>query len=160
MTAQLEALATRFRFNEGLLKMATDGFEAGTWATAPTTGGNTAHWILGHVTHARHGLLRMAGMDLPQEEWEAPFGKDAVPTDGSDYLPADELLAKFRAAGETISSHFAAITDEASDASIGRQFPDGSSTVGGALHFMYFHETYHLGQIGLLRRMAGLPGFV
>jgi uncharacterized damage-inducible protein DinB len=37
--------------------------------------------------------------------------------------------------------------------------PDGSDTVAGVLHFLYFHETYHLGQLGLLRRMNGLDPF-
>ena len=36
--------------------------------------------------------------------------------------------------------------------------PDGSATVAGALGFLAWHESYHLGQLGLLRRLAGKPG--
>jgi uncharacterized damage-inducible protein DinB len=159
MTTPLQALAPRFRFNEGLLKMATDGFTDETWSLGPDGGGNTAHWILGHVTHARNGLLRMAGAEVAPEPWEEAFGRGATPT-GDGYLPVEELVAKFRAAGEALSSHLAGMSEEDAAAPAPREFPDGSKTIGDAAHFMYFHETYHLGQIGLIRRMGGLPGFV
>ena len=36
------------------------------------------------------------------------------------------------------------------DADWGAKFPDGSRSLGEGLHFDYFHETYHVGQMGLL----------
>ena len=66
----------------------------------------------------------------------------------------------FHSAGDRMTEHFGAMTEEATAAPSPRDFPDGSKTLGDALHFMYFHETYHLGQIGYIRRMEGLPGFI
>ncbi|MCH9008517.1 hypothetical protein IIA29_11025 [candidate division KSB1 bacterium] len=37
---------------------------------------------------------------------------------------------------------------------------DEKETVGEKLSFLHFHETYHLGQIGLLRRLAGKEGVI
>jgi hypothetical protein len=31
---------------------------------------------------------------------------------------------------------------------------------GAQLHFMHFHEAYHAGQLGLLRRIVGRPGAI
>jgi len=31
---------------------------------------------------------------------------------------------------------------------------------GAQLHFLHFHEAYHAGQLGLLRRMAGKDGAI
>ena len=160
MTSSLAELANRYRFNEGLLQMATGGFADAMWTHEPEGGGNTAHWILGHVTFARRGALRMAGADLPVEPWEEAFGKGATPGSGEDYPSIRELTEMFGSAGDRISEHFAAMTDEAAAAPSPREFPDGSNTVGDAMHFMYFHETYHLGQIGYIRRLEGLPGFI
>ena len=39
-----------------------------------------------------------------------------------------------------------------------RKFPDGSATIAGGTHFLYLHETYHLGQLGLIRRQSGKSG--
>ena len=38
---------------------------------------------------------------------------------------------------------------------LGRALPDGSDTLGGAIRFLVWHEAYHLGQLGMLRRLAG-----
>ena len=158
--AALVGLARRFRFNEGLLQLATDGFADAFWTHRPQSGGNTAHWILGHVTYSRNGLLRMAGADVPSEDWEAAFGRGAEPGAGEDGPQVADLIERFQAAGERISAHFDSMSTEAAEAPAPYEMPDGSKTVGDVLHFMYFHETYHLGQIGYIRRLEGLPGFI
>jgi hypothetical protein len=50
--------------------------------------------------------------------------------------------------------------DAAQAAAAFRSFPDGSSTLQGGAHFLHFHETYHIGQTALLRRLAGKPGAI
>ncbi len=160
MTSSLDALATRYRFNEGLLQMASGGFSEAMWTHVPEGGGNTAHWILGHVTFARRGALRMAGAELPVEAWEEAFNMGATPGTGEDYPPVSELVALFSSAGDRMTEHFGAMTEDAANAPSPREFPDGSKTVADAMHFMYFHEAYHLGQIGYIRRLEGLPGFI
>jgi uncharacterized damage-inducible protein DinB len=37
------------------------------------------------------------------------------------------------------------------------KFPIEDNTKFGALTFMVQHETYHIGQLGILRRALGLP---
>ena len=39
-----------------------------------------------------------------------------------------------------------------------KPMPDGANTVAGLVRFMCFHESYHIGQLGLLRRLLGKPG--
>jgi uncharacterized damage-inducible protein DinB len=36
----------------------------------------------------------------------------------------------------------------------------GKETVGDQLAFLQFHEAYHIGQAGLLRRLAGKDGAI
>jgi uncharacterized damage-inducible protein DinB len=162
VNSALDALALRFRFNERLLKAETEGFTAEDWARrASAQGGNSAHWILGHVTQGRRLIARRLGERLAEEPWERSFGMNSKP-DGTPLAPAPELLtAELTAGGERFARLFSAIDEATQRARWGaKSFPDGSESVADALHFLYFHETYHLGQIGLLRRILGKPGFV
>ncbi|MEM8711308.1 MAG: DinB family protein [Planctomycetota bacterium] len=159
MTQPLEALGKRFSFNSRLLALATEGFEDQHWSFRPETGGNSALWILGHVASARRGMLRMIGETVEEDEWEKGFRRGAQPEDAS-YLPAADFVREFHSTGEALAAGLAALSEEVANSPSPREFPDGSKTIGDALHFLYFHETYHLGQIGLLRRLAGLDGFI
>ena len=158
--SSLAALAPRLRFNETLLRSVTKGMDATAWSLVPPGGGNTPHWILGHVVASRRLMLRAAGHELATDPWEALFGRGAEPGAATDsFPPVEELLADIRASGEVLSELFPAMTDEAAAEPAARPMSDGSDTVAGVLHFLYFHETYHLGQLGLLRRMNGLDPF-
>lgn len=158
--SSLSELAPRVRFNEQLLGAVTQGMPDAGWATRPPGGGNDAHWILGHLVASRRLMARLAGAAVTEDPWEAAFGRGATPADDAGaYPPVGELSAAFVAAGEAISERFPALTAAEAAAPSPRPFPDGSDTIEGALHFLYFHETYHLGQLGLLRRMNGLEGF-
>jgi uncharacterized damage-inducible protein DinB len=161
MTDALAALARRFRFNEQLLAVETSGFEPEDWARRPgEQGGNTAHWILGHVTQSRRMIARRLGAELHQESWERLVGLKSKPEGRQDYPAVERLLADLRASGEFLERRCAELGESEARAEWGpRAFPDGSRTLEDGLHFLYFHETYHLGQIGLIRRICGKPGF-
>ena len=158
--SSLAALAPRLRFNETLLKSVIEGMDGPAWNLVPPGGGNTPHWILGHVAASRRFMLRAAGHALASEPWEALFGRGAAPGAATDgFPPVEELLTDVHASGEIVSELFPTMTDEAARAPAAQPMPDGSDTVAGMLHFLHFHETYHLGQLGLLRRMNGLDPF-
>lgn len=160
MTKTLEALGKRLRFNGNLLQLATDGFGDTQWGARPEAGANSAHWVLGHVTWARLGMLRMAGEAVEEESWEAAFGRGAKPDDGSGYPPVEELVERFGTAGERLYEVLSQMDEEKAQSAVPFELPDGSKTVEDGLHFLYFHETYHLGQIGYIRRLGGLKGFI
>lgn len=160
MPQPLEALGKRLRFNEQLLKMAITGFEEGHWGARPEKGANSAHWILGHITYSRLGMLRIAGAPIAPEPWEENFHKGVKPDNGGDYPSPSFLVQRFRTAGESLATRFGEMTEEDAAKPSPREFPDGSKSVDGAMHFLYFHETYHLGQIGYVRRLEGLDGFI
>ncbi len=159
MDHPLVPLAARFRFNESLLATVTDGFQPQNWAAAPEGGGNNAIWILGHVVTSRHFLLRRLGVELPEETWEHHFGMGTQVQDPAAYPSPETLVGAFRSAGALLEERCAGLGADQTNEPWGSSFPDGSESVDGGAHFLYFHETYHLGQIGLLRRFCGRPGF-
>ena len=158
-TGPLAALANRFHFNESLLSMVVDKFDAEDWAAAPEGGGNNPVWILGHITASRRFLLRKLGADVPDQAWEQLFGMGTQLAGPGAYPSPSTLNDHFREAGKQLTTMLGELTDSQADAPMGTTFPDGSKSLGGGAHFLYFHEVYHLGQIGILRRMRGKPGF-
>ena len=159
MTSPLAGLGLRFRFNETMLGAAAEGFSADDWAAEPGgKGGNTAHWILGHVTSCRRVILRKLGDEVAEDDWEAQFGMNTAPEGTGGYPSPGVLVEEFQACGERIAARCASVgSEELGGAWEG--FPTGDGTVRDGVHFMYTHECYHIGQLGLLRRMHGHERF-
>jgi len=155
-------LAARYRFNEKTAQFATTEFSDEDWSRLPSeSGGNSAHWILGHLSASRRYLLRKLGAALPMADWEEAFGAGVDPVVLDGHPSPAEFAVDLEACGARLEETLGALTQEAADAEWGGSgFPDGSTTIGGGAHFLHFHESYHVGQLGLIRRICGRPGFV
>jgi hypothetical protein len=158
MAAPLQSLADRFAFNDRFLDMLTESFDDRDWLLRGGPG-NHAQWILGHLASSRRSALREFGQAAEEQPWEQDFSMGHTPTPQSDDIAPAQLREAFLKNGAALRAFLAGVTPERAGASF-KAFPDGSNTVAGAAHFLHFHETYHLGQIGLLRRMAGKRGVV
>ena len=159
MASPLVPLAQRFAFNDRFLDLLVEGFEDHDWLVRGG-GGNHAQWLLGHLASTRRWALREFGLSGAEElPWEKHFGMGTSPTPASDDIAPALLREAFLKNGEALRAWMQSLTPEQAELPF-KPFPDGSRTVGGAMHFLYFHETYHLGQVGLLRRIAGKKGVV
>lgn len=158
MAAPLQSLADRFAFNDKFLDMLTDSFDDRDWLMRGGPG-NHAQWLLGHLATTRRWALREFGQPAEEQPWEQHFGMGHSPTPLSDDIAPAQLREAFVKNGASLRAYLAGLPAERATAPF-KPFPDGSNTVGGAAHFLHFHETYHLGQIGLLRRMSGKKGVV
>ena len=150
-TAQTYAMADRF-----LERLVGDFTEADWRFTDPV--GHNARWIVGHLTIYRNQVAALIGLERGAAPWAAAFARGTSAAD----LPADldpgALVAFFHAAQAAVAGGWEAVTEADLAKPFGRTLPDGSDTVGGAIRFFAWHEAYHLGQLGLLRRLAGKPG--
>jgi uncharacterized damage-inducible protein DinB len=140
-------------FVEGLV----GDFSAADWKVTDSVG-HSPIWLLGHVATYRQRALAMMGVDQPASPWEAAFVRGTSPADVPADLDPGILVQAFHAAQKAMAARWDALTPEALAKPFGRTLPDGSDTVGGALAFMAWHEAYHLGQLGFMRRVAGKPG--
>jgi hypothetical protein len=163
----LEPLARLFAFNNGFLDALTRDFTPDDWRFHHVEGGNPAWWILGHLVASRRTLLRGAGVEVEKAEWEAAFARGSRPGEPGDGPSGDgpsggqspeALREDFHAGGRLLEERLTKVTPEEISRPFGRKFSDGSDTLGGAAHFLFLHECYHLGQLGLIRRMVGKPG--
>ena len=153
----LQALAQRFAFNDGFLDKLTEGFTEADWLRRHGEA-NSAQWLLGHLTATRGEAARLIGATLAVEPWDPHFGLGSKPSAASDDVAPALLREAFRARGAALRERLATITPEQAALDF-RELPFGKDLSSG-VHFLHFHESYHLGQIGLIRRMSGKPGLI
>ncbi len=154
----------QFSYTYAVLRMNVDGIEHPESLESPQPGGNCLNWVVGHVVATRNKLLTEV-LGLP-----AIFPAEAIKTynrgapalkDGAAALPLGELMAIFEASQEPLRQGLRQVSDErlAEPA----PFSPGNNpkeTVGSLLAGLAFHEAYHVGQAGILRRLLGKEGAV
>jgi uncharacterized damage-inducible protein DinB len=102
--------------------------------------------------------MAMVGLVPPVEDWEAAFGRGSSPAQVPGNIDPRMLVQAFRSAQQALAGHWETLTGADLARPLGRTLPDGSDTLGGAVRFLAWHEAYHLGQVGFMRRLAGRAG--
>ena len=159
MSQPLRLLADGFRLNDQVMEMVTKDFDAADWFRRPEAGGNHAVWLLGHLAGSRRYLLRLVGVELEPPSWLDMFRIGGELAADDAYPAPAELLGDLKMVGAQLADRLAALSPQETEAELEQAMPNGSKTRAGAAHFLYWHETYHLGQLGYIRRMCGRPGF-
>lgn len=117
---------------------------------------NSAAFVAAHLVDSRAWTARMLGVDIP-----APFGGTVAYGSSMDDLEAVPTLEaareEWRAVSAVLEARLGALTPGDLETMATQRFPIDDPTTGGALAFVLHHEAYHLGQLALLRRAAGLP---
>ena len=157
MLPELQATANAFAVGNRFLSNLIKDFTPADWQ-AQDAAGHEPRWVVGHIATYRRKVLAMAGLPQEPAAWEEQFTRGKSAADLQPDLDMDLVVAAFHACQPLLELRWEALTAEALAAPFGRTLPNGLDTVDGALQFMAWHEAYHLGQLGLLRRVAGKPG--
>src|SRR3954462_1948794 len=129
----------------------------------PPKGGSCLNQVLGHLTRTRNMALGTMGQKspYPMEEFAMYDDRTGVPFSREKALPFDELRRRFQAMQEPLVRAIGGIPA----AALGMKPPrpmtgEPNETIGTNLATFVFHECYHVGQTGLLRRVVGKPGVI
>lgn len=158
-----EVFKDQVSFNLHVIKANTDGLTHDESLRSPEPGGNCLNWVLGHILASRGGILKLLGVEgtLSDEQAE-PYRRGAEPlSESSRVMPIEEILTGLDHTQEMILSGLDSL-DEAAMARVIPESPFGrdQETVASLLTGLVFHESYHVGQTGLLRRLAGHEGAI
>jgi uncharacterized damage-inducible protein DinB len=158
-----ETLAVQMRYTHWVVNATLKDVPDDRYYEAPAAGGNCLNWVLGHLVDARNGCLLMLEREPVIDKAAAGrYGRGSAPVTGpDDAVPPAELLAAFNAAQEPIVAGIAALSAEALAAPA--PFSPGNDpeeTVGSLLAGLVFHESYHAGQLGVIRRTLGLESII
>ena len=128
----------------------------------PEPFGNNANWVLGHLVHSAESVLDLLGQPrVLDTDALARYRRGTSPlVDGAEAVPLERLLDAWDEASKRIDAGLISISEEQIDAAVPEKIRWMGRTVGEVLAFASFHQSYHTGQLGLLRRLLGKPGAI
>lgn len=122
----------------------------------PQPDGRTFNWILGHMVKTRNEILELIGQKslYPKSKFEmyTPKGFSEAKA-----LDIEELKGAFNALQRELEEGVKSLSPEKLNAPATLR-PDRPDTVGSALATIMWHEAYHAGQLGTMRRVIGKDG--
>lgn len=114
------------------------------------------NWVLGHLLDYQITVLGLLGKESPfdaslLEKYRT--GSDPITADGPGVISLEQLLDGH----DRVHAAMLVRLGEMSDADFTREilWADRTSTLGWRFLFNNFHYSYHLGQLELLRQLAG-----
>jgi hypothetical protein len=156
-------LAIQFNYTAWVITANLKGLSDADALRQPAPAGNCANWVAGHIVHARAGTLALVGAEPPFAAGKyARYDRGSSPvTAGGDAAALAEIVADLAATQEPLLAALPGLTDDA----LAAKAPfspgdDANETVGSLLVGLAFHEAYHAGQLGVLRRLGGHEGAV
>lgn len=129
----------------------------------PRPGGSCLNWVVGHLTQTRNHVLGLFGQKpmFRPEEFEPYDDYSDVPFTEENAIPFEELKRRYKALQEPLVN----CLNGMSQADMDKPAPfsptgNPKETMGTLLASLAFHEAYHVGQTGLLRRVLGREGVI
>jgi hypothetical protein len=116
--------------------------------------GNCFNWVVGHIVEHRDKVLVL--LDEPPQ---LTAQETAVYATGSDPITQQEMAISFDTLLATLDEtqdRIIAILSEIPDAKLAEIYDEErGTTVGERIAGLHWHETYHTGQLEILRQLAG-----
>lgn len=160
---ELEVFATQARMAQFVVRANVEGVTHEESLVSPRSGGACLNWVLGHLMEVYESALALLGQ-------EAVMGNEAVKRyargtpplmDAAEAVRFEKLVAAFDEASERFAAGLSGLTAEVLDRPAPAS-PTGNpdETVRSLLGVICFHQAYHAGQTGLLRRVVGKAGAI
>jgi uncharacterized damage-inducible protein DinB len=159
MDPVLDQIASHLKLGDYLLKTALENLSDEELHRRGGPQSNSMLWITGHLALSRSRMLKLAGgdNDFP---WPDLFSRGSAMQASSDYPALDEVLGAWDEASGRLLAALPRMTPEQLFAKSPQSLPGDDKSVRGALSFLVYHEAYHIGQMGYLRKMLGYESLV
>ncbi len=135
-----------------VIHMQTEGLTHADSVLQPPFRGNCLNWVLGHIIVSRIEILDRVSSSPPGWDKEdlARYERQSEPiTQAEQALPLERLLAALDRSQELLLASFEAATPATWETLV------DDETLADWVAFLHWHETYHVGQLELLRQLAG-----
>jgi hypothetical protein len=118
---------------------------------------NCFNWVVGHLVANRYNILELLGVEDPRGGLDTGhYERESAPItgEGEGVLRLEELLSLLEEAQIRLEETLAAESNETLQRTAPyRDRPE--KPVAFWLLFLYFHDSYHVGQTEILRQAAG-----
>src|SRR5687768_15657113 len=139
---------------DNLYAKALHGLDPNELTRRASPNANPMVWMAGHLAQSRARLARVLGVehDVP---WPSLF-QQGTPAPGSEEYPAlVDIRRAWETAGNALRARLRTMNDAELQADMQAKIPSTDGTLRGAIVFALFHEGYHVGQMGYVRRTLG-----
>jgi hypothetical protein len=159
----VDTMRQQTRIAQQVVQLNTEGLSHADSLVQPHPGGNCMNWVVGHLIAIYHHTFPLIGQDpVLSEQVRARYDRGSSPIrDASEAMEFSELLSawdetsrRFEAGLATLQPGTLASPAPASPSN------DPNETIGSLLTTICWHQAYHAGQTGLLRRVAGKRGAI
>jgi hypothetical protein len=149
-----QSLSQSYGSTQWLIGKLVDGLSNEDSLLQPPFEANCLNWVLGHILAGRNEALSYLDGEPIWDEPELSRYKSGSPaiTATDQALPLQRLLDDFEESHQRIVAALEASTPESLAAVVETRF--GERPVGQHIAGLHWHETYHTGQLELLRAMA------
>ena len=159
----IQTMTIQFGYSEYLFTANLAGMSEEDGLKQPLPGGNCLNWVAGHTVGARGATLELLGQERPfAKDKYAQYERESVAVViGEGTVPLAEIMTDFLATADGLKIGLAGLTRERlGEKATFSPANNSEETVGSLMAGLAFHESYHCGQLGILRRMAGAEGAI
>jgi uncharacterized damage-inducible protein DinB len=163
VAGEIEILVRQTRATHGVLRRNVEGLTQEDSLNQPQPGGNCLNWVVGHLLSTYDSVLPALGQEpvLGTNTLKRYERGSAELYDAGEAKPLTDLLAAWDEAAKRMEAGLGTLTAQRMDTPAPFSPTNNpKETVRSLLATVAFHQAYHAGQTGLLRRMAGREGAI
>jgi hypothetical protein len=155
MTGSL--IARQFEITHGVTHSSQGDFTHDESLVHPKPAGNCVNWVLGHIVATRNLAMEALGEPPIWTEDEArPYERGArTPLTADCAHRLEDIMAALDRSQAPLMARLGALGDADLGRTVDPAGPLDASSLGERLASLSFHESYHVGQFALLRRLLG-----
>jgi DinB family protein len=154
MDPSLSVLAAQFQFGNNFFTKALRGLDRAALISRPGPDSNPPLWIAGHLLQFRMRLTGVLGEPV-EVPWESLFSTGSKLGDLSTYPEGDDILTRWVDVSQRLMRRLEIVTPADLAARPNRRVPSMDGSLLGAITMFAWHEAYHTGQLGYLRKWLG-----
>jgi hypothetical protein len=155
MDTRIEVLAATLRLNTRLLANCLDGVDDALAGTRWCERTNHMAFLAAHLVGARAYLTGMLGGD-GTDPFHDLLGAAKTIDEADGFPTVAEIMSAWSEVSARLLAALEAVDAETLAASPPFEFPIDDATVLGGVAFLVQHDSYHIGQLALLRKHWGL----
>lgn len=128
----------------------------------PEPAGNCLNWVVGHLVCVYNNALPLLGQEhVVDPATLARYDRGSDPITPAEAMEIGELMRIWDQAAPRVDAGLAALTPQV----MAQPAPfspsgDPDETVGSLVVTVLYHQAYHSGQTGVLRRVSGHEGAI
>ena len=158
-----EMLMMQLEVTKQIFQANTDGVTQDESLAQPSAEGNCLNWIGGHLVTAYNDILPTLGEEPVWDEARTEVykrGTDPL-SEGAEAADFGDISAAYSTAHERVMRGIGNLAAERwAEPAPYSPGNNPEETLGTLLHLIAFHQAYHVGQLGLGRRLLGKTGAI